>query len=80
MALSLPYIKDIAAAVFVCTKVFYHDALQKRKPNIHRWIMSTTTPAGPSSVYVLSSHFLEIIPSEKNKFVGSREQLYKCLF
>lgn len=72
--------KDIAAAVFVCTKVFYCSALQKHKPNIRRWLMSTSTPAGPSSVYVLSSCFLEIISSKQGKFDGSREQLNKCLF
>lgn len=80
MAPSLPYMKDIAAAVYVCTKVFYCSALQKHKPNIHRWLMSTSSPAGPSSVYVLSSHFLEIISSKQGKFDESREQLNKCLF
>lgn len=31
MAPSLPYMKDIAAAVFVCTKVFYRDAQMQIK-------------------------------------------------
>lgn len=78
MAQSLAYMKDIAAAVFVCTRVFYRDTLQKHKPNIHRWLMSTSSPAGPSIVYVLSSHFLEITSTKQGKFDGSREQLYKC--
>lgn len=62
MAPSFPYMKDIAAAVFVCTKVFYCSALQKHKPNIRRWLMSTSTPTGPSSVYVFLAIFWRLSP------------------